>query len=128
MKKLITSILIALILSGVAQAAVTISPKYKPNNLSENTSFEGPNSDYDSNAVNAYLQIFAGKIIQLAGPMAVLMIVVAGLWLASSHGDSSGQAEEGKKKITYAIAGLLVILIAYVLVQTVITIIFEVDG
>lgn len=123
-KKIIISLILIIATNSVANAAIKISDKYKPNNLSKNTSFE----EYNDDTINAYLQFFAGKLIQLAGPLAVLMIIVAGLWLATSRGDSSGQIEEGRKKLTYAIAGLLVIIVSYVIVQTVITIVLEVDG
>ncbi len=124
LKKIIISLIIIIATNTIASAAVTISNKYKPDNLSQNTQF----NEYNEGTVNAYLQMFAGKLIQLAGPLAVLMIIVAGLWMVTSRGDSSGQIEEGKKKLTYAIIGLLVILVSYVIVQTVITIILEVNG
>lgn len=122
MKKILLAIIIFMSIANTANAMITIPDKYRPDNL--------PNSlevgDYGSDTINAYLQFFAGRLIKIAGPLAVMMIVFAGSMMAMSRGE--GQLEESKKKILYAILGLGLILISFVMVTTIITIIYEIDG
>lgn len=122
MKKILLTILLTLSIGQLAFAAVTIPDKYRPNNLPQTVEVGA----YDSDTINAYLQFFAGKLIKIAGPLAVMMIVIAGVIMATSRGED--QLERAKKHITYAIIGLCVILVSYVIVQTVITIVLDVNS
>ncbi|OGJ44687.1 hypothetical protein A2272_02310 [Candidatus Peregrinibacteria bacterium RIFOXYA12_FULL_33_12] len=124
MKKLFTIFIIYLVNLQNVYAAVTIPDKYKPSNL--------PNSlkvgAYDSDTINAYLQFFAGKLIKIAGPLAIMMLVSAGIMMATSRGESGGQLDNAKKRLQYVVYGLLIILVSYVIVQTVITIAVSVNS
>ena len=75
-----------------------------------------------ANAANVILQLIAGSLIYAAGPLAVLMLVIGGFRYVISHGDQT-QMEAAKKNITWAIIGLLVILVSWIIVSNVIKII-----
>lgn len=68
---------------------------------------------------NAILQQIAGSLIYIAGPIAVLMIAIGGFRYVIAHGEQS-QMDEAKKNITWAIIGLLIIIISYAIVDNVI--------
>lgn len=70
---------------------------------------------------NIILQLIAGSLIYAAGPIAVLMIAIGGFRYVISHGEQS-QMEEAKKNITWAVIGLLVIIVSYAIVENVIRI------
>lgn len=59
-------------------------------------------------------------LVAFVGGLSVLMIVVSGVMYVSSGGDS-GRTETAKNILLYSIAGLVVALIAWVVVNTVIT-------
>ena len=120
MIKIFITTLLTLSLLHTAYAAVTIPDKYRPANISNELEI----GEYNSDTINAYLQLFAGRLIKLAGPLAVLMIIVAALLMATSRGEE--QAENGKKRIQYVLYGLLTIIVSYVLVSTIITIVYDV--
>ncbi len=64
-----------------------------------------------------------GKIVKLllsfVGGLSVLMIVIAGIMYITSGGDE-GRVDTAKKWLTYAIVGLVVALLGWVIVNTVI--------
>ena len=57
-------------------------------------------------------------LISLSGILSVLIIVAAGLWMITSYGDSD-RYQTGKKMITAVVIGLLIVMIAWTLVNTV---------
>lgn len=61
-------------------------------------------------------------ILELALLLAVVAIIVAGIYLIVSNGDE-GQKDKAKKIITYAIIGILVILLARVIILFVVGIV-----
>jgi hypothetical protein len=127
MKKILITIFLLFILNSVVYAAVTIPSKYKPVNIPDVPQTEGA-TVYDENTVNVYLQIFANKLISFAGPLAVLALVMSGIYMASSYGSDTSQIEEGKKRFKYVLSGLSIIFVSYVLVYTVISLILAVDN
>jgi hypothetical protein len=58
--------------------------------------------------VNAYLRPMLAFMIGIAAGLAVLMVMIGGLQIIMSNGDS-GKIGEGKKRITEAILGLLLL-------------------
>lgn len=128
MKKLLTAIMLAIVLSlglagiGYAQektpAFVESFQKYRPEHA-----VYLPIAPGSSRAAvpNVVLQLIAGSIIYLAGPVAVYMLVLGGFNYITSHGDQT-KIEEAKKTITYAIIGLLVIIMSFALVSLLISI------
>ncbi len=67
----------------------------------------------------AVLQMIAGGLIYLAGPVAVLMLAIGGVRYIVSRGDQT-QMEEAKKTITYAVIGLVVIILSWAIISNVI--------
>jgi len=59
-------------------------------------------------------------ILGFVGALAILMIIVAGIMYLTSGGDE-GRVENAKRWLIYAIVGLIVALLGWVIVNTVIT-------
>lgn len=55
--------------------------------------------------------------IGLVGIIAVIMLVLGGFWFLTSGGNDE-QATKGKKTITYAIIGIIVVVLSYAIVAT----------
>lgn len=127
MKKLI---LLNIILSflvinwaNLSLAAVQLDSQLKPEYAAAyNTNSLGP-SDY----INYILQVFAGGLIYIAGPLAVLMLVWGGSSYVTSRGEQ-GATDKAKKTIIYAIAGLIVIMLSYAIVFNVIAMLNSTGG
>lgn len=114
----ITGLLVSLALPFSAFAQVKMDPTLKPEFA---PSFTVDSKNPAQGAV-AILQIIAGSLIFAAGPLAVLMIAFGGLRYVTSHGEQN-QMDGAKKTITYAVIGLLVIIVSYAIVTNIITII-----
>ncbi len=67
-----------------------------------------------------FMQFLAGGLIYLAGPTAVLVIAIAGLRYVVSRGED-GEMDAAKKTLTYAIIGLIVIILSYAIIQAILT-------
>lgn len=80
-----------------------------------------------ASVANVVLQLIAGSLIYAAGPLAVLILAFGGLRYVTSHGDQT-QMEEAKKTITWAIIGLLVIIVSWALVVNIIRILQSTGG
>jgi len=100
-------------------AQVELDPAYKPDYAVSITPQEGAGKP--TSAANIVLQMIAGSLIYVAGPLAVFMLAVGGLRYVVSHGDQN-QMEEAKKTITWAIVGLVVIIASFAIVQSIIKI------
>ncbi len=74
---------------------------------------------------NYILQLIAGSLIYLAGPTAVLILASGGLRYVTSRGNQP-QMDAAKKTITYAIIGLIVIILSLAIVANVIRMIGEI--
>lgn len=105
-------------------AQVTLEQNLRPGNaayIPVNSTGQNP-QNAAANVANIILQLIAGSLIYAAGPLAVLMLVIGGFRYVISHGDQT-QMEAAKKNITWAIVGLLVILVSWIIVDNVIKII-----
>jgi glucose uptake protein GlcU len=71
----------------------------------------------DANA-NAIIVKIINWLLGILAGLAVLMIVVAGIMYITSQGDE-GRVDSAKKWLTYAIVGLVVALLGYVIVAAV---------
>lgn len=65
------------------------------------------------------IQKIVGFLLGFVGGLSVLMIVIAGIMYITSGGDE-GRVDTAKKWLTYAIIGLVVALLGWVIVKTVI--------
>jgi len=123
MKKLLTVIMLVIVLS-LGLAGVGYAEETSPAFVESFQKFRPESAVYipiatlkDRAAVpNVILQIIAGSLIYLAGPVAVYMLVLGGFNYIISHGDQT-KIEEAKKGITWAIIGLLVIIMSFALVS-----------
>jgi hypothetical protein len=71
-------------------------------------------------ATNGVFQTVANTLIFLVGAVSVVFLIIGGLRYVISNGDSK-QVEAAKNTILYAIIGIVVAVIAFALVQFVIT-------
>jgi hypothetical protein len=137
MKKLILlgSILLSFISINTASAnpmlaQYQIPVEYKPEyavNFEIDKDSSGKQKNHGRAAIiNVFMYLLAGALIYLAAPMAVIMIAVGGLRYVVSLGDQSA-VDEAKKNITYAIIGLIVIAISWILVHNITKIIIEIE-
>ena len=97
-------------------AKVEINPDLKPEYAADVSVPEDAPRETQARMI---MELLAGSLIYLAGPLAVLMLAIGGLRYVMSHGDQT-QMEEAKKTITYAIIGLIVIVLSYAIVSNVI--------
>lgn len=106
-------------------AQVEINPDLKPQYAVSITPTNAKEAPWA--AINIILQLIVGSLIYAAGPVAVLMLAIGGVRYVISHGDQN-QMEEAKKTIKWAIIGLLVIMVSYLIVQNVINILSATPG
>lgn len=74
--------------------------------------------------VNSLFQFAVNFILYASGSVAVVLLVIGGIRYVTSLGDQE-RLEGAKKTIKYAIAGLLVVILAYALVTNVIDLIYR---
>jgi type IV secretion system pilin len=128
MKKVFRQLILVIIFLSIAGTAFaySIPAEYTP----DNTPF--PSYGIDENAGVPYedttdvravawqtsiiLQIIAGALLYFAAPLAILVIVLGAFKLVMG-GAETEQVEQGKKQITWAILGLLLIMLSYSLVR-----------
>lgn len=72
------------------------------------------------------LQLLSGALLYFAGPISILLIAVGGLMYVTSRGDDN-MMSKAKNTITYALIGLVVIIVSFVAVRGVIQVVFEAD-
>jgi hypothetical protein len=72
-----------------------------------------------TNSIFAVIALVIRVLLILAGALAVLFIIIGGFWYLTSAGNEE-QAAKGRKAITYAIIGLVVIVLSYTIVAVVI--------
>jgi hypothetical protein len=127
MKKLLATISLALALIAAnmpaASAVVEIDPNLHPEYAPVVVIQGGTEADYG----NYFLQLIAGGLLYLAGPVAILFIAVSGFRYVTSHGDQTA-LEEAKKTLTWAIIGLVVVILSYAIVRVVIGIILQTNA
>jgi len=97
-------------------AQVQIRDDLKPGFAADVTLPEGVPRAQGANAI---MQLLAGGLIYIAGPIGVLMLAAGGFQYVISRGDQT-QMEAAKKTITYAIIGLLVIILSWAIITNII--------
>ena len=126
MKKIITSIILALSLFITAQAAIGIPEYFQPQNaalkdlnktINKTVQDAGSSTQQGAvDAVNIAIQYFANILLYFAAPLAVLFIARAGADYAFAMGEES-KMESAKRELTWSLLGLTLIIFAYVLVR-----------
>lgn len=116
MKKLFTSLLAIIVLlistSSISYAVVEINPELHPQYAPVFVMKSASSADY----ANYVLQLLAGGLLYLAAPVAILFIAIAGLRYVTSYGEQT-QIEAAKNTLTWAVIGLVVIIMAYAIVR-----------
>ena len=122
--KLLLSSILILSLSYIANADMGINVNYMPDNTPFPVDFAKEASDTNigaspSMATVSILQVLAGGLLYFAGPVAVILIVINAFNMATGGADSE-KLEQAKKGLTWTIAGLLLIILSWSIVNTVI--------
>lgn len=100
-------------------AQVPLNPDLKPEHATNFTTIADKSAAGYGNFV---LQLVAGSLIYIAGPLAVLMIAFGGWSYVNARGDQT-KLEEAKKTLIWAALGLAAIIISYSVVSIVINLI-----
>lgn len=118
---LFISLLLVTAQAVLAQYGIPIKPELAP--FTETL----PNSDFRTDArINTVLNVLAGGLVYLATPIAIIMIVFYGWKLVTSMGEQEGY-DGAKKGLTWAIIGLIVILLSVSIVRNIIEILISTD-
>lgn len=141
MKKLsirISLLLFALLLTSVifqplTKAAVAIDsslrPEYAPQGYSEIYNSTGnPSQDelFSDGSITFIIADIAVVLIQMAGILAIFFLIVSGFNYIKSFG-ADEEIQKAKKGMTWALIGLIVVIMSYAIVQNVIRISLSVD-
>ncbi len=119
-------LLIAIMILSISVAhAAGIDPSFKP----ENQPGIGAGGDVGSgtetiSATIFILQVLTGALLYFAAPVAVIVISLNGFQIITGGADTE-KLEQGKKNLTWSIAGLLLIILSYSIVKILIGIIIE---
>ena len=77
---------------------------------------KGENKAKDLEAIDKLISNISSIVTNIAGAIALLMIIFGGLTYITSAGNTE-RAEKGKKILTYAIGGLLLVILAKVILS-----------
>ncbi len=104
-------------LQAVVSLPTDLHPDYAPE-----INVNAKNEDQPIEAVyaNAVLQFIAGGLLYLAGPVAILVIAIAGLRYVTAHGNQN-LMDGAKKTLTYAVVGLIVIIFSFAIIRAIIS-------
>ena len=129
-KILIITGLSTILLSSAMQVsyALQIDPSYRPENapfsLEENTNVmnsDGSNEGARDSTV-ILLNIIAGTLLYFAAPIAVIIIGLGAFNMVVGGADTE-KLEQSKKHLTWAVLGLLTIILSYSIVRIVVTLV-----
>ncbi|MBU0667498.1 pilin [Patescibacteria group bacterium] len=101
---------IVFLYSTVPAYAQLISPADQPGRLAEATGGEGS----FRNLILTFLNFFLGFL----GLLAVVMVIYGGILYVTAAGEQD-KLDKGKKIIMYAVVGIVIILLAFALVNTI---------
>jgi len=117
------AVLSSMIFTQIAGATYSLPQELKPDNTPLDLDFTNGGEDAGTNALLAVLQIIAGALLYFAAPLAVIAIGMIAFNMAMGSG-SSEKIEAQKKNLTWAILGLLTIILSYTLIKVVIEFVF----
>ncbi len=83
-----------------------------------------PNTDYfvnigDNSFKGIILFVIEKILLPIVGIISILFIIIGGFQFITSHGNEE-QAEAGKKTLTNAIIGLVIVILSYIIVAVII--------
>lgn len=128
-KKILTTIGLSLAivmtigLMAYAETKPPIDPTLRPENAPFDIGEEVQSKGATSGTV-LILNILAGGLLYFAAPIAIFMIVLGGIDFVLG-GAESEKVEQGKKNMTWAIIGLILIILSYAIVKSFITFILS---
>lgn len=126
MKKIIAYILLIIIIFSAIGLATSYATTYTPPKIPKPHSLVGPETNSRNVLVENILPNFAVGIIGLVTAAAFLFLIIAGVRFATVYGNEEA-AQTAKKQVIFALAGLLVALLAYTIVNIISTLEFEGD-
>ncbi len=88
--------------------------------IQQGVSGVGGGSSANQNDLKNFIKTIVDVLLFLLGAIAVIMIIIGGIRYTTSNGDSS-QVTSAKNTILYAVVGLVVAILAYAIVNFVIT-------
>ncbi len=114
-----------------AMAAIQLDEGLRPSNLpSFEVAPEGTTDDNPETRATQTLILFIGNLVSqvllFVGAITIIFVIIAGANYIFSFGKSE-RIEKGKRGMFWSIAGLLIILLSYAIVQGIIQIILQVD-
>ncbi|MCF7905827.1 pilin [Candidatus Gracilibacteria bacterium] len=92
-------------------SAQLITPGDQPANIGVSTSFGG--------SLRQGILTIVNYVLLFLGILATVMVIYGGFLYVTAGGDDAG-AEKGKKILTYAAIGIIVVLVSYALINTLI--------
>lgn len=97
-----------------------IPNNYKPNNApGYNIDFAKSTSDASTGMTIIVLQTIAGALLYFAAPIAVFTIAQSAFTITMSGADTE-KLEQGKKHLTWAIIGLITVILSFSIVKIII--------
>lgn len=124
MKKLLTSVIaIAFTVVGLSGVACLGPDTYANGVDSANDMIGGVNDGNDQDLMEV-VKIIINVILGIVGLIAVVMIIVGGIQYTTSQGDAQ-KVKKAKDTILYGVVGLVVALLAFAIVNFVLTNVFN---
>ena len=106
--------------AGSASAIVVNCPDGKPANDNNLANCDGIKGDANSNNLMETITVIINVIIGVIGFVAVVVIILGGVQYTTSAGDP-GKVKKAKDTILYGIVGLVIALLAYAIVNFVLS-------
>ena len=116
MKKFLIAALVSL---GIVVTPLAMDAPVFANAKSEVTSGVSSVNDGNSTDLPSFITNIVNILLFLAGAIAVIVIIIGGIRYVMSSGDA-GQVQAAKNTILYAVVGLVVVIMAYAIVNFVI--------
>jgi len=132
MKKKLAAIFLTIIATimaaQVVTAAYSMPEEFKPDNLPFDIS-NGTTDSVDSGETQIIrvLQVISGALLYFAAPLAVLSIGMTAFNMSMGSGNAE-KIEASKKQLTWAILGLVLVILSYTIVKIVISFPFGIFG
>jgi type IV secretory pathway VirB2 component (pilin) len=82
----------------------------------DNTTHSAPTGSSLSSGLTGHVTQITNTLLYVAGAVAVIIIIVAGIRYVTSTGDAT-RVKESKDTLLYAVAGLVVVILAYAIVH-----------
>jgi len=120
MKKVLASLAtVAMVLSG----AMAVAPVYATGGVDNANSYISDANDGNSTDLMGTIKVIVNVVLGIVGLIAVVVIIVGGINFTTSQGDA-GKVKKARDTILYGIIGLVVALLAFAIVNFVMSNVF----